>query len=188
MSAIALALTAGMALVLVLALTYDLSKPQQLVGVILLALMTAFFGWISLALWAGIRRATLRVDAGGLTLPRVTKAEQARPAERVPWTELGQCFVFVAEDQKTATTPGSVVGLLVRGETRHGLVLTDRAQGVLSAFIAPAWGPDVVLGLAARVFAQTGRQLTIIHTERLPLPGELGPTLSPAEARAWQLS
>lgn len=170
-----LCLAVGMAVALVFALKHDLGDPSLLVGVIVLTLMTAFVGWISVTLWRGLGRAGVRVDAAGLTLPRVTPVERARPAGRIPWTELGDCFIFVAEGQRPSTLRGSTPGRFVRGETRYGLVLTHRAQEVLSTFIAPAWGPEVVLGLAARVFQQTGRQLTIIHAERLPLPGELGP-------------
>lgn len=122
----------------------------------------------------------MRVDAAGLILPRVSAVERARAANRIPWTDFGEYFVFVAEGQRPSTLHGTLPGRCVRGETRYGLML--------SAFIAPAWGADVVPGPATRGFGQTGQQLTLIRAWRLPTPGELGATLTEAQARAWERS
>ncbi len=172
---LSLGLTAGMAVALVIAMTHALGDPSQFVGVTVLALITASLGCISVALWRGLRRATVRVDAAGLILPRVSAVERARTTNRIPCTELGECFVFVAAGQRPSALHGTSPGRCVRGETRYGLML--------SAFIAPAWGADVVLGLATRGFGQTGQQLALTRAWRLPTPGELGATLT--EARAW---
>lgn len=184
---VGLGLAAFFAVVLVLNLGYEQELVTRIIGLSILSLLILFFGWLGLNLLRGLRGATLVVDASGVHFPRLAAIERTRVDERFPWVDLGPTYVLYAENQKPAAMRASTVGRMLPGATYSSVICTDRDGRVLASLNMPVWPQETVLGLAARIHAQTGRPPTLTRVESLPAPGSLGATFLPDDARRLSL-